>query len=284
MFDPRIPHKNPHVAAVLTYLVPGAGQIYQGRIFKGVLYLVCILSTLLCGLALSEWKAVYWRWEPGEKNIAFFAQGGIGLIALPALIQSRRYHHPDNQQAVPEGGLSAPYQGRAQIIDRNIDGFIFGEIMLKSVVGDFGPEVRGTFSGTLQQEEDGPLEPIKLSLGGQILIEEKVAVDHHRRLECPVFAVVDGEEREIGYLRGEIPRSFFNRFAVPLEDDDLKRLHGSLAKQFELAKVFTWIAGLLNLLAVWDALDGPAYGYGDEDEEGTDEKKPKKNASGPAAV
>ena len=36
--------------------------------------------------------------------------------------------------------------------------------------------------------------------------------------------------------------------------------------------MFTWIAGLLNLMAIWDAYDGPAYGYGDEEPE--DEEDP----------
>ena len=54
-----------------------------------------------------------------------------------------------------------------------------------------------------------------------------------------------------------------------------------MGKFFELAKIFTWIAGLLNILAVWDAFEGPAYGYGDE-EESTDEAK--KDSPGEAAA
>ncbi|MFN9825440.1 MAG: hypothetical protein ACK58J_14935, partial [Planctomyces sp.] len=34
---------------------------------------------------------------------------------------------------------------------------------------------------------------------------------------------------------------------------------------YDVAAVLTWIAGLLNLMAIWDAAQGPAYGYGDED-------------------
>lgn len=40
-----------------------------------------------------------------------------------------------------------------------------------------------------------------------------------------------------------------------------RRLGG---KRYEIALLFTWVAGLLNLLAIWDAYEGPAYGYGDE--------------------
>ncbi|MFT5091852.1 MAG: hypothetical protein ACI93T_000671, partial [Porticoccaceae bacterium] len=44
-----------------------------------------------------------------------------------------------------------------------------------------------------------------------------------------------------------------------------------------LALVYTWIAGLLNILAVWDALQGPAYGYGDEEPD-SDEKSSDEDA------
>ena len=37
---------------------------------------------------------------------------------------------------------------------------------------------------------------------------------------------------------------------VPPEEASLQNLHGELGRFFALAKVFTWIAGLLNLLAI----------------------------------
>ena len=58
----------------------------------------------------------------------------------------------------------------------------------------------------------------------------------------------------------------WNWFAVPLDVEQERELHKNLGKFYELAMVFTWVAGLLNLLAIWDALEGPAYGYGDETE------------------
>jgi hypothetical protein len=92
-----------------------------------------------------------------------------------------------------------------------------------------------------------------------------------------VIEVQDGREVH-GRITGVIPRNFVNYFAAPLTRRDKEDLNGRLGKYFELAKVFTWIAGLLNVLAVWDALGGPAYGYGDEEEdESTDENKEKSN-------
>src|SRR5436309_11298954 len=40
------------VAGVLSYLVPGLGQIMQGRVGKGVLFLVCIYTLFFYGIYL----------------------------------------------------------------------------------------------------------------------------------------------------------------------------------------------------------------------------------------
>jgi hypothetical protein len=69
-----------------------------------------------------------------------------------------------------------------------------------------------------------------------------------------------------GEIEGTVSRPFWNWFQAPLEDKALEEIHGRLGRRYALAEVITWIAGLLNLLAIWDALEGPAYGYGDEDE------------------
>jgi hypothetical protein len=41
--------------------------------------------------------------------------------------------------------------------------------------------------------------------------------------------------------------------------DDLDRLHKRLNRFWELGTVYTMIAGLLNVLAIYDAWGGPAY-------------------------
>jgi hypothetical protein len=65
-------------------------------------------------------------------------------------------------------------------------------------------------------------------------------------------------------VRGTIPRSFLNAFDAPPEGRALDEVTRRLGRVFELAQVFTWVAGLLNLLAIWDCVQGPAYGFGDE--------------------
>src|SRR4051812_12197189 len=53
------------VAGFLSYLVPGLGQIAQGRISKGVLFMVCLLSLFHVGEAMGNWQNVY---VPSEEH------------------------------------------------------------------------------------------------------------------------------------------------------------------------------------------------------------------------
>ena len=41
--------RNPALAALLSWCVPGLGQLYQGRTFKGRLFMGAILGTFLLG-------------------------------------------------------------------------------------------------------------------------------------------------------------------------------------------------------------------------------------------
>jgi hypothetical protein len=93
MPNPPVDLKNRYLALLLAWMVPGLGHVYQGRTSKGILYAVCILSLFLVGLALGDWKIVYWRWVGPVTNTEQFCfnylcQFWAGLVALPALIQS----------------------------------------------------------------------------------------------------------------------------------------------------------------------------------------------------
>jgi hypothetical protein len=60
MTSPSAPEQPVSVlAGILSYLVPGLGQIYQGRVGKGVLFMVCLLSLFFTGQAMGGWKNVY---------------------------------------------------------------------------------------------------------------------------------------------------------------------------------------------------------------------------------
>ena len=46
--------RDPWLAGLLAWLVPGAGHLYQRRTGKGLLFMICILSTYFFGLALGD--------------------------------------------------------------------------------------------------------------------------------------------------------------------------------------------------------------------------------------
>ena len=175
VFEPvEVDLKNPVLAAFVAWLWPGAGHLYQGRNGKGILYMVCILGTYFFGLTLGGGHVVYASWTKTDKRLPYLCQVGVGLAALPALLQShqvRRGHKP------LWGGIMAP-----------------------------------------------PRQPVQPS---------------HR--------------------------------------DELAEWHETYHYRFELGTVFTMIAGLLNILAIYDAGAGPVFvAPGEESEKPPlDEKKSK---------
>lgn len=104
--------KDPLVAAVLAWLVPGLGHLYQGRTAKGLLFMICILSTFFYGLYLSDGRAVYASWVEGDKRLYYLCQLGAGLAALPALLQTYLVR---NGKAPLLGGMMAPPVTPAQL-------------------------------------------------------------------------------------------------------------------------------------------------------------------------
>jgi TM2 domain-containing membrane protein YozV len=104
--------KEPVVAAILAWLVPGLGHLYQGRTAKGALFMVCILSTFFTGLYLSDGRAVYASWAEGDKRLYYLCQVGVGLPALPALVQTYLVR---GGKAPLFGGIMAPPVTPAQL-------------------------------------------------------------------------------------------------------------------------------------------------------------------------
>jgi hypothetical protein len=138
------------------------GHLYQGRRAKGLLFMICILGTFIYGLFLGEGRVVYAAWQGENKRWPYLCQVGVGLPALPALVQASRVRN-----------------NKPPLFDDVIEGFMAP------------PRV-----------EANPRHP-------------------------------DG--------------------------DELDQLNKRLHRYFELGTVYTMIAGLLNVLAIYDAWLGPAY-------------------------
>jgi hypothetical protein len=91
---------------VLSYLIPGLGQVMQGRIGKGVLFFVCLYGLFFYGMWLGQMKNV---WLPNAAKLPdveapligkmsgvpkalyyrpqFLGQFWIGVAAWPAVLQ-----------------------------------------------------------------------------------------------------------------------------------------------------------------------------------------------------
>ncbi|WP_010588376.1 DUF6677 family protein [Schlesneria paludicola] len=250
------------VALILAVLVPGLGHLYQGRTVKGCIYLFGILGLFLWGVKLGEGVVVYNLPDKGSRRITlhYAAQLGAGAVAYPGLWQPKRAAREENhslrQLAQP---MTASFSGRLTAVDNDTQGGkLEGKVNFKPEKGEYGTETRGTFTGTL----DG--QAIELPLAGGFFLERPIGAGFRRILKCGVVGDRDSGPGAGKMITGTIPRSIMDGYGVPPDMDQLQEVTGRLGKLHELALVFTWIAGLLNVLAIWDCVQGPAYGFGDE--------------------
>ena len=98
--------RQPALAALLAWLWPGAGHLYQGRYGKGVLYMVCIVSTFFFGLSLGGGQSVYASNRSVGRRLVFACQLGVGLPAAPAIVQAVRVSR--GQQPLWGGAMAPP--------------------------------------------------------------------------------------------------------------------------------------------------------------------------------
>ncbi len=131
------PRKLDPIAALLSYLIPGLGQVYQGRMGKGVMFCVCLLGLFFYGMWLGDFKNVYIPHSDTKQNVVFthglpgdlenrlhyVGQFWIGMAAWPALVQ---YATSDTQQPQPPNKLlgtwqAAPSEQELNVLQRNGD-------------------------------------------------------------------------------------------------------------------------------------------------------------------
>ncbi|MEW4487264.1 DUF6677 family protein [Thalassoglobus sp. JC818] len=271
MTDSRINLKNPIVAGILAYLIPGAGHLYQGRLFKAGLYCFCILGLFFSGMAMADWQAV----KPpamGETRLLekakYAGQLGVGLPSMYGLVQRARYSSESNKKPETiEEPIVAPFEGVIAYRDeqQTFEEEVTGVITLQPAKAEYGGR---TISGELTVEIDG--KEWTFTLAPSVNLDRPIKSSKERGVRAEIVRESDGRYEYAGELVGSIPRRFTDWFQVPMDDDEVQGLHRQLGKYHELAMVFTWVAGFLNVLAIWDAVEGPAYGFGDESDDSTD--------------
>lgn len=185
--------RNPTVAAVLAWLVPGLGHLYQGRTTKGGLFMGGLLAAVIVGLWLGEGRIVYASWRPGEARLAFLGQAGIGAMAIPALLQSARLQGPARQPWLASDWFAPPLRPGQAVTPAYATRVVRGDPGLKAT--DFG---------------DQPPSRV-----------------------CRV--------------------------------DQLSVWHARLGRFFEIGTLYTVLAGMLNLLVIYDAWAGPLRDTGRDD-------------------
>ncbi|MBI1914307.1 MAG: hypothetical protein HYS12_06155 [Planctomycetes bacterium] len=195
--------------AFLSYLVPGLGQITQGRVGKGILFFVCVMSLFFYGQYLGNWSNVYLPDTSGEPNNLnlpplaadlynrpqFLGQFWVGVAAWPAVLQYMAYD-PDAESGPLFGTYQRyPYETRSE----------------RETADDADdPAVRKRF------RKEGRERP-----GNEAL--------------KPNVALIDYKGKTLNELQRE----------------------GD--KRWDLGWVFTVIAGVLNVMIIYDALAGPAF-------------------------
>ena len=209
---PTIDLKNQWLAGVLAWLIPGAGHMYQGRIAKGVLFFVCIVGTFFNGLYLGGGHVVYASWRPNDKRLHYICQVGVGLPALPALVQARAVQPPWPKSPWWDGFMAPP--------------MLPGEIV---------PRERA-------------VEGQSHSVDGFRLAEQWRA-----------------DARDAANLS---ERYVVNQF------DEKSAWEEDAHQYFQIGELYTMLAGLLNLLVIFDAAFGPLWVHGPPQLRPPDESQP----------
>jgi len=128
------PVKLDYPAAALSYLIPGLGQVYQGRIGKGLLFFFGLYTLFFYGMWMGQWRNV---WLPDVSDMPpleiagsrmpgvpsslyyrpqFMGQFWIGVAAWPALVQFSNFDPAQEtgpifgafQRMPPEGTANDP--------------------------------------------------------------------------------------------------------------------------------------------------------------------------------
>ena len=282
----KVDLKDPLVAAILAFLIPGLGHFYQRRIFKGLLYFVCICGAFFGGMRIGHGQVVYFQWRQSEnRTYAYLCQFWAGLPALPALAQSQLRNREQFEPNFVTRPASSRFEGLltdTSGLDRKVLGKVTGTVELQPAKPDkpAARQWRGRLIDAVLITDHGS-EPLQ----GEIFpgsVEAEVAPWRVRKLTGR-FEREGSDERLTGELEGTMPRSLWNSFQAPLQDpkpndfandsSDLDRAHRELGGYFELGVVYTMIAGLLNILAIYDAYEGPAY-EGEDEEDKADKPPP----------
>ena len=100
--------KDPKIATVIAWLLPGAGHFYQGRHGKAILFMTCILGLFIFGMTSGGGKVVYASLNTEGRKIAMICQAGVGAPVFPAWLQMFRMEIFHKKEPILQGFMAPP--------------------------------------------------------------------------------------------------------------------------------------------------------------------------------
>ncbi len=182
------------LAAFFSFLIPGLGQVYQGRVGKGLLFFFGLYALFFDGMWMGQWRNV---WLPDETD-------------LPEI----------------------------RILDSSLEGL-----------------------------------PKSLAYRPQYLGQFWIGV-----------AAWPALYQYVNYDRSKNEGPIFGKFERMPSEEELNDLQRNSTKRWDLGWVYTVIAGVLNLLVIYDALAGPMFRDAPTSTEEGEAGKPEPVPSNPPPV
>lgn len=133
---PLPPVKLDPFAAFLGFLIPGLGQVYQGRTGKGLLFFFGLYSLFFYGMWMGQWKNVWLpdvsdqppleigsgKYEGVPSSLyyrpQFLGQFWIGVASWPAVVQYRTFDKNQKEHRILRSFQRAPSEEELNDIQR----------------------------------------------------------------------------------------------------------------------------------------------------------------------
>jgi hypothetical protein len=225
--QPPQPARQLHVGAgILSYLVPGLGQIYQRRYAKGILFFVCIYVLFFYGM--------------------YIGSGSVTINGRKYTVNSNVYLPRDPS---PNSGLGGNLVTRWPFLGQ----FWVGAAAWPAIFqyANFDPQVQHE----LENAQDDAGKAVREA-------EEKEATGAEGAAEARKEA--NEKLAEAARLERKAGLPLIGSFQREPSPASINAVHNAGDKRLELAWVFTVIAGVLNILVIYDAVVGPAEHPGKE--------------------
>ncbi len=222
---PPVPREFSPLAALLSYLVPGLGQISQGRTGKGLLFLVSIYALFFYGMYLGT----------GTVKAADVEYRVSGNVYLPDTLHGNVNDPVLNPFKLPPFAVNL--FNRPQFAGQFWVGIAAWPALIQYAGGD-DEKARQQVDELRRRAND--LEHTDPAEAGRLRAESG-------RLEQ-------------GLRTGVWPGNWLlGQFERAPTEEALNALNTSRGKELELGWVYTVIAGVLNIMVIYDALAGPAF-------------------------